>query len=112
MKSSSRQLRSTCSLAHATWFAFQIRLLSRHRDLEGTQAVVASNSRRAVIQQVVNKISDFSYVRVRKTCEEMVGKNLRTAILAQESRGRFPETSDQDRSGGSHDLSANIVAVG
>src|ERR1700690_3874614 len=112
MKSSSRQLRSACYLAHATWFAFQIRLLSRHRDLEGTQTILACNSRRSFVQYVVDKISDLRHVRIRKTREEMIGKNLRATILVQESRGGLLHTSDQNRSGGSDNFSANIVAIG
>src|SRR5579862_5367889 len=109
---SSNRMRSARDLAHAAWFAFPIRILGRHRDLESAQAIFAGHSRRVLVQHVVHKIPELQDVCVRKTCEVMVSQRLRAAILSQKSRGRLLEASHQDRSGGAYDLGANIVAIG
>jgi hypothetical protein len=62
----------------------QMRILSRHRDLERPQAVFARNSGWPVVPHALHKISDFGNVGVGKPCEEMVGKNLSAAVRGQE----------------------------
>jgi hypothetical protein len=93
---SSGQLLSSCYLVHAAWLAFSKRSFGRHRNFERAQAIFAGDSWRAVVQNVMSKISDLRDVRFRKPCQVMVGKHLRAAILGQESRGRLSEASHQN----------------